>query len=385
MDKLSFYMRNSLQWIGLTSVVFSLGLASCGNKPTGPQAPPPTPVNVTTVTHGNATYFDSYPATATPLNQVDIKPQVSGNIIGIYFKDGQQVRKGQKLYEIDQQQYQAAVQAAIANLNVARANLAKAQQDADRYQELAKQDAIARQTLEHQLADLEAAKRQVEAAQANVASVRTNLNYSLISAPFDGTIGISQVKVGTAVYPQTLLNSVSTDNPMAVDIAIDQAEIPKFTAYFEKGTKPKDSIFTAVLPDGSVYPYPGQLYLLDRSIDPTTGTLKARLTFPNTKNELKAGLTTNIRVKHDAGDSSLLIPYKAVVEQLGEFFVFVAENGHAFQRKINLGTKISDKVVVKSGLKEGDKVITDGVQKLRDSSAIQVGPPKAPAAAPAAK
>jgi membrane fusion protein (multidrug efflux system) len=362
-------------------VVFSVSLTSCGDKKAGPQAPPPTAVNVYEVKHGNATYFDSYPATATPLNQVDIKPQVSGNIIGIYFKDGQQVKKGQKLYEIDQQQYQAAVQQAIANLNVAKANLAKSQQDADRYQELAKQDAIARQTLEHQIADLESAKRQVEAAQANVASVRTNLNYSIISAPFNGTIGISQVKVGTSVYPQTLLNSVSTDDPMAVDIAIDQAEIPKFTSYFEKGTKPKDSIFTAVLPDGSVYPYPGQLYLLDRSIDPTTGTLKARLTFPNQKNWLKAGLTTNIRVKHDAGDTSLLIPYKAVVEQLGEFFVFVADNGHAFQKKVSLGTKISDKIVVRSGLKEGDKVVIDGVQKLRDSSAIQVGAPKPPAAA----
>ena len=147
-------MRNSLQWIGLLSVVVSLSLASCGDKKTGPQAPPPVPVNVYTVATGNATYFDSYPGTATPLNQVDIKPQVSGNIVGIFFKDGQQVRKGQKLYEIDQQQYKAAVEQAIANLNVAKANLARSQQDADRYEDLAKQDAIAKQTLDHQRADL---------------------------------------------------------------------------------------------------------------------------------------------------------------------------------------------------------------------------------------
>src|SRR5215475_2777719 len=293
-------MRNSTQWIGFMSVVLSLSLASCGGgKPTGPQAPPPTPVDVYTVAAGNATYFDSYPGTATPLNQVDIKPQVSGNIIGIYFKDGQEVRKGMRLYSIDQQQYQAAVEAAKANLEVAKANLSKSQQDADRYEDLAKQDAIAKQTLDHQRADLEASKRQVEAAQANVANVSTNLKYSVIYAPFNGTIGISQVKIGTAVYPQTLLNSVSTDDPMAVDIAIDQAEIPKFTQYFEKGTKPKDSLFSAVLPDGSVYPYPGQLYTLDRSVDPTTGTLRARITFPNPKNELRAGLTTNIRVRHE--------------------------------------------------------------------------------------
>jgi len=360
------------------SVVLSLSLVSCGDsKPAGPQAPPPATVDVYTVAPGNATYFDSYPGTATPLNQVDIKPQVAGNIIGIYFKDGQEVKRGQKLYEIDQQQYKAAVEAAVANLNVAKANLARSQQDADRYEDLAKQDAIAKQTLDHQRADLESSKRQVEAAQANVASVETNLKYSVIYAPFNGTIGISQVKVGTSVYPQTLLNSVSTDDPMAVDIAIDQAEIPKFTKYFS--AKSKDSLFTAVLPDGSIYDHPGSLYLLDRSVDPTTGTLKARVTFPNPKNELKAGLTTNIRVKHDAGDSSLLIPYKAIVETLGENFVFVVENGHALQRKVLLGTKINDKIVVRSGLKAGDQVVINGVQKLRDSSAVAVGAPKAPA------
>ncbi|WP_431215707.1 efflux RND transporter periplasmic adaptor subunit [Puia sp. P3] len=270
-----------------------------------------------------------------------------------------------------------------ANLAVAQANLNKAQQDADRYQDLAKDSAIARQTLDHAIADLDASKRQVEAAKANVAAVQTNLNYSIIYAPFDGTIGISQVKVGTAVYPQSLLNSVSTDDPMAVDIAIDQAEIPMFNRYFEKGTKAQDSLFTAVLPDGSVYPRPGTLYTLDRSVDPTTGTLRARITFPNPKNELRAGLTTNIRVRHEAGDSSMLIPYKAVVEQLGEYFVYLADNGRAFQKKVTLGTKINDKIVVRGGIKPGDEVVTDGVQKLRDSIAIQVGPPRAPAAAPA--
>ena len=361
--------------MGLLSVA-AFCLASCGNKSTGPQAPPPAAVNAYTVETGNATYFDNYPATATPLNQVDIKPQVSGNIVGIFFKDGQQVRKGQKLYEIDQQQYKAAVEQANANLDVAKANLARSQQDYDRYQDLAKQDAIAKQVLDHQVADLEANKRQVQAAQANVASVETNLKYSEIYAPFDGTIGISLVKVGTSVYPQTLLNSVSTDNPMAVDISVNQAEIPRFTAFFEKG-KDRDSTFTAMLPDGSVYPYPGQLYLIDRSVDPTTGTIKVRLTFPNPKDELKAGLTTNIRVKHAGGDSTLLIPYKSVVESLGEFFVFVIEDSIALQKKVSLGTRIGPNIVVRSGLTKGQKVVTEGVQKLRDSSIVRLAPPKA--------
>jgi RND family efflux transporter MFP subunit len=383
MEKLSFYMRNSTRWIGLMSVMG--GLASCGNKQAAQQqAPPPVAVSVYAAAPGNATYFDQYPATVIPLNQVDIKPQISGNIINIFFKDGQHVTKGERLYQIDQQQYKAAYDQAIANLNVSKANLSKSQQDADRYIELAKKDAIALQTRDHALADLESSKRQVDAAQANVTDVQTNLKYSVISAPFDGTIGISQVKVGTAVYPQTLLNSISSDDPMAVDIAIDQADIPRYTEYLQTAngkTREADSLFTIVLPGGEAYPYPGRLYLLDRSVDPQTGTLKARLVFPNKKGLLKPGVTTNVRVRHDGGSSSLLIPYKAVVEQLGEYFVFVDDHDKAIQRKVSLGAKINDKVVVRTGLQQGDSVITEGVQKLRDSVAIQVGAPKAPATA----
>jgi RND family efflux transporter MFP subunit len=383
MEKLSTYMRNRIRRIGIISIM--IGLVSCGEKKTAQQqAPPPVSVGVYTVKTGNATYYDIYPATVTPLNQVDIKPQVSGNISHIFFQDGQFVHKGQKLYEIDQQQYQAAYEQAVANLNVSKANLAKSQQDADRYTELAQKDAIARQTLDHAVADLESSKRQVEAAQANVTSVGTNLKYSVISAPFDGTIGISMVKVGTSVYPQTLLNSVSSDDPMAVDIAITQAEIPHFSQILGKSQSEKDSIFTVILPEGSVYPYPGHLSFLDRAVDPQTGTIKARLIFPDPKKVLKAGITTNIRVKHDSGDSSLLIPYKAVVEQLGEYFVFVVNNSRAIQRKVSLGTMISDKIVVRSGLQQGDSVVTEGVQKLRDSLAVQIGAPKPPAATPAA-
>jgi RND family efflux transporter MFP subunit len=382
MDKSFFYMRNTIGWTGFIPLIF--GLAACGdNKAPQQTAPPPVAVSVVAVQSGNATYFDNYPATVTPLQQVDIKPQVSGNIINIFFKDGQHVSRGQKLYEIDQQQYQAAYEQAVANLNVSKANLNKAQQDADRYTELAAKDAIAKQVLDHAIADLESAKRQVDAAKANVESVATNLKYSLISAPFDGTVGISLVKVGTSVYPQTLLNSISSDDPLAVDIAIDQAQIPRFEIYLQKGARDLDSTFTMTLPDGSYYPYPGHIYLLDRSVDPQTGTLKARLVFPNKQGLLKPGLTTNVRVKHSAGDTTLLVPYKAVVEQLGEFFVYVSSQNKALQRKVSLGPKIADKVIIRSGLKQGDSIVTDGVQKLRDSTAIQVGAPKP--APPAAK
>ena len=353
------------------------GLVACGNdKPAGPAAPPPVAVSVYTAAQGDATFYDDYPATVAALNQVDIKPQVSGNITHIFFQDGQHVRQGQALYEIDQQQYKGQYEAAVANLNVAKANLAKSQQDADRYTDLAQKDAIARQTLDHALADLESSKRQVDAAQANVSTAQTNLKYSMIYAPFDGTIGISQVKLGTAVYPQTLLNTVSSNNPLAVDVALDQKQIGRFSILLQQKSPAGDSTFTFVMPDGSPYPYPGRILLLDRAVDPTTGTIKARLTFPNVKDILRPGITGNVRVQNKGAQGSILIPFKSVVEQMGEYFVFVlGDSSKVAQKKVQLGAHVGDKIVARDGVQAGDKVVTEGVQKLRDGVKVQVGAP----------
>jgi RND family efflux transporter MFP subunit len=237
-----------------------LSLASCGGNPDPSlqKAPPPVAVNTYTVQEGAAAYQDIYPGTVTALNQIEIRAQVSGYITGIFFAEGQLVHKGDKLYSIDPQQYLGSYEQSVANLKVAEANLAKADQDADRYLELSKQDAIAKQILDHALADLEANKKQVEAAKANVSAVQTNLNYTIIRAPFSGTIGISAVKLGAAVSPgQTILNTISSDNPIGVDFAVDEKQIPRFLQL--QGNKEaalKDSIFTILLANQSVYPLP---------------------------------------------------------------------------------------------------------------------------------
>ena len=377
MRKPILYLRMDVA--GLLAVYAGIVLmSSCGSKPAeAPKAPPPVPVTLYSLQKGNAVYFDEYPATLIPLNEVQLRPQVTGYITGIFFKDGQHVTKGQRLYSIDQQQYQAAYNQAVANVNVAKANLGKAQQDADRYDELLKKDAIARQTAEHAQADLQASKMQMEAAKANVASVQTNVKYSTIYAPFDGTIGISQVKLGSPVSPgQTVLNTVSTVNPMAADISVGQNEIIRF-AGLEHSAKQKDSVFTLAFSDNVIYPQTGSISLIDRAVDPQTGTIKVRLLFSNTKDLLKAGMNGNIRVKNNGGDSTfLLAPYKAVVEQLGENFIYVASNNKAIQHKVVLGAKINDKVIIKSGLNVGDSIVIDGVQKLKDSTAIASAPHK---------
>lgn len=363
-----------------TGIAVMIWMSSCGsgNKQDAQQkAPPPVPVNVYEVKKGSAVYFDEYPATTVALNEVEIRPQVAGYITGIFFTDGQRVQKGQKLYAIDQQQYKAGYDQAVANLNVAKANLAKAQQDADRYTELQKNDAIARQTVEHAQADLEAAKMQMEAAKANVANVQTNLRYSIITAPFDGTIGISQVKPGTAVSPgQTVLNTISSDDPMAVDFAVNQKEIARFAQLLQKAPSPTDSTFTLQLPDLSLYSFPGHISVIDRAVDPQTGTIKTRVLFPNKSKTLRAGMSCNIRVKSNGSQQSLLVPAKAMIEQMGEFFVYVVtDSNKVSQRKIITGPLINDKIEVKDGLQEGEKIVTDGIQKLKDGALVKPANP----------
>lgn len=359
-------------YLFLITAIISLSEIACSSNNAG-QKPvtAAVPVTVYKIVPGSTAYFDIYPATVTPLNLVELRPEVSGYITDIYFKDGQHVSKGMKLYGIDQRQYKAANDQAIANLNVAKANLFKAKQDYDRYTELAKNDAIARQVLEHSEADLQAAKMQVEAAESNVKVVETNFRYSVIYAPFEGTIGISNVKLGSSVAAgQTLLNTVSSDNPMAVDFSVDEKQINRFTEILHKKPDPGDNTFTVVLPDKTIYPYPGTISLLDRAIDPQTGTIRTRLIFPDPKNVLRAGLTCNVRVQNNSASGTILIPFKAVVEQMGEYFVFVVNGNKVSQKRITLGNQVNDQVIVQEGLQIGDEIVTQGTQKLRDNSVI---------------
>lgn len=355
------------------AVVFFLVSCSGGQQQQQMQGPPPfVKVTVDTVSTSNASYYDEYPATVAAFNQTDLRAQVSGFVTGVFFKDGDRVRKGQKLYSLDAQQFDANYQQAVANLQVQQTNLLKAQKDADRYHELDKQDAIAKQQVDYADAALEAAKKQVAAAEANVTSVQTSVKYSSIYAPFDGTIGISQVKVGSQVTPGvTVLNTVSSDNPMAVDVAVDQKQIFHFTQLQQAGIKPGDSTFTLAF-GNDVYPYPGKISMIDRAVDPQTGTIKLRLEFPNNQNQLKAGMSGSIRVKNSTADA-VIIPYKAVTEQLGEFFVYVVNDSNKVsQRKVVLGKQIKTNVIIKDGLKAGEKIAVQGVQNLREGAEIKI-------------
>jgi len=359
-------------------------LWSACNKQAKPNAaPPPTPVSVAEAKTADAVYYDQYQGAVVALNSVELRSEVSGFITGIFFKEGDVVPKGKELYEIDRRKYEAAYQEAEANLLSANANLIKAQKDIDRYTMLLKNDAVARQTVDQAQAAYETSKSQVAVAKAGVLSAKTDLSYSIISAPFTGRIGISQVKLGAQVSPgTTLLNTISSEHPIGVDVVINEQDINRFYNLQKRST---DSTFTLQTSDGTRYNKPGKVLAIDRGVASGTGTIKVRIQFPNEDDVLKDGMSCVLNVLNSQSGERVQIPYKAISEQMGEFFVFVSQDTIAKQHKVKIGPRIGTDVVIMSGLQAGDKVITEGFQRLRDGGKITLGGPPQQAPAKGAK
>lgn len=351
-------------------------LSACGGKEQqAGQGPPAVPVTVHQVASSDAIYYDEYPAVISALNEVELRAQVNGYITGIHFTEGERVKKGQKLYSIDQQQSEAAYQQALANLAVQETNLLKAERDVERYRELEKKDAIAKQQVDYAEATYLSAQKMVDAAKAAVRNVQTNVRYSTIIAPFDGTIGISLVKLGAAVTPgQTLLNTISSDDPIAADITVDQRELYRFSQMMNQKPAANDSTFRLAF-GNSIYSHPGRITVIDRAVDRQTGSIKMRITFPNPDHELRSGMSASLRVLSTSSKNAVIIPYKAVIEQLGEFFVYVADGDKVTQRQVKLGKQINRDIIIHAGLEPGETIVIEGVQNLREGSAIAVANP----------
>lgn len=371
-------MNNKIQ-SGIYTCIILLVLTACGGA--GQNAmPPAAAVKTETVELKDPIYYDIYPGNVVALNTVVLNSEVSGFITGIYFQEGQVVRKGQKLYEIEQSKYQAAYSSADAALKIAQANLEKTRKDSERYKQLGEKGMTTQQRLEYSEADLLTAESQVTAAKATLQRAQIDLQHAMIIAPFDGTIGISLVKMGTFVTAgQTKLNTVSSNDPISIDFVINEKEISNFVSLEQKKLTKYDSLFTLALPDNSIYPHPGKILFLDRAVDMQTGTLKIRLTFPNPKKALKDGMSCNVRVENKHADKVVVIPNKSVTEQMGEYFVYVVEQDTARQHKVKVGKVVGKNIVIQEGLKPGEQIIIEGIQKLRDGVAVQTGDPQAQA------
>lgn len=373
-------------------------LFACGDrKKDAPKTNMPEAVNFVVVQPEKAVYYDKFPGTVVPMMQVEIRPVIEGYVTGVYFKEGEHVKKGQKLYTIDDTKFMASYHQAEANVKVAESNLDQAQKDFNRYNYLNEHEAVAKQILDHAGTTLQNAKNQVVASKQDLAKAKRDLDFSTITAPFDGVIGISQVKLGNAVVAgQTVMNTISTDDPMAVDILVNEKQIPRFMKLKQKTTSAADSTFTIVLADNSVYNYPGRIQIIDRGVNPQTGAIIVRLAFPNGSSGLRAGMSCTVQVRNDDTAMQILLPGKAITEQMGEYSVFVIRDTampaadadkknagapvaalHAFQRKVVQGQVVGDHVIIKSGIQVGDSVVTDGIQKLHNGTLVKIGTPPA--------
>jgi len=350
------------------------GLLSCsGNSANKKTDTPVVPVTVANVGLSTAIFYNSYPANVIALKEVELRGQVSGYITGIYFNEGKKVHAGEKLYEIDRRKYQAAYDEAQSNVKIAEDNFEKVQRDANRYTDLSKENAVAQQLYDNAMTDLKTAKQRVDAANSELIKAKTDLEYSLIFAPFDGTIGFSSVKLGALVTPgQTLLNTVSSDDPMGVDLEISETELRRFQQLENDIASEIDTTFRVVLTDNSIYPLAGKISVIDRAVNPQTGSIRVRITVPNPEGILKPGMSCKVLVLNINAGKQIIIPSTAVVEQLGEYFVFKVKDNVVEQVKILVGPRVNANFIVLKGLATGETIVVEGTQKLHDGTEVKI-------------
>jgi membrane fusion protein (multidrug efflux system) len=309
--------------------------------------------------------------------EVDLRARVTGILLATHFQDGAIVAEGQKLFSIDPREFRAQVASAQARLASAEASLSRARQDVARYKPLLADEAIARQVYDNAVAAADQAQAEVEASRAALQETQLGLDYAEIRAPLRGRIGAAQVFPGGLVTAgQTVLATLSSDDPAWVYFTISEAEL----LAFEKRTAsqpllPDDPRLKVrlILSDGSEYPLPGRINFGDRALDPTTGTYRLRAEFPNPDHKLLPGLFARVRATGQEIENALIVPDRAVQEQLGRYFVTVVGDGDkAEMRPVTLGPRFGNRQVVTSGLQAGDRVVAEGIQKARPGTQLKV-------------
>jgi membrane fusion protein (multidrug efflux system) len=313
--------------------------------------------------------------------EVDLRARVSGILLKTHFEDGALVQEGQLLFSIDAREYRAQVNNARAQVASAEANLSRALQDVARYKPLLADEAIARQVYDNAVAAASQAQAQVDASRAALQESQLGLDYAEVRAPMHGRIGAAQVFPGGLVTAgQTLLATISSDDPAWVYFTISESELLDYERRQGGRNVAADDpirVVQLLLSDGSVYPLPGRINFGDRALDATTGTYKLRAEFPNPNHSLLPGLFARVRATGSTLENALIIPDRAVQEQLGRYFLtVVGADDKAEMRPVTLGERFGNRQVILSGLAAGDRVVVEGIQKARPGTPLKVVPVK---------
>jgi len=382
---------------GLGGAILALCFtAGCGKEQKAAPPPPPA-VEVTGVIQKDVPIYKEWVGTADGLVNATIQAQVTGYLVKQSYNEGEFVRKGQVLFEIDPRTFQAAVDGAQGALEQARGQLAQAdarwvtsKANLARVRPLAEKNAVSQKDLDDAVgaelstrASVEAAKASIASAQAALETARLNLGFTRVASPVDGIAGIAKAQVGNLVGPGQIqeLTAVSTVDPIKVYIAVSEQEYTRYqekkgksTAERQIGTVPLE----LTLADGTVLPQKGKFSLADRQVDVKTGTIRVGALFPNPGNILRPGQYALVRATMETKKGALLVPQRAVTEVQGKFLVAVVGGDNVVElRPVTPAERVGSLWVIDKGLKPGETVVVEGVQKVK--TGVRVAPTEAAA------
>ncbi len=344
------------------------------------QAAPPPEVFVSEVVQKDVPLYRELVGQTRGFENVEIRARVEGYLDKVAYNEGSFVRKGQVLYRIDPKPFEAALASARADLATANARLEKTKNDVARYQPLVEQRAVSRQELDTALSFRDAAQAQVEAQQAKVEQAQLNLGYTTVRSPIDGLAGTTQVDAGSLVGrgESTLLTTVSRIEPILFRAGISEAEfldISRRADEMRHQRGGKTIPIELILADGTVYPHTGRLDAIERAIDPTTGTLSVQFTFANPERLLRPGQYGRARFEIEVRKAALLVPQRAVQELQNLYSVAVVGSDNTVKiRTVKVGPRFGNLWVIEEGVKPGEKVVVEGLQRVREGAAVNPKP-----------
>ena len=358
-----------------------LFLYSCREQ--APKQAPPPDITVVEVIQDSVAIKKDFVGQIYGEVDIPIRARVSGFLEGIHFREGFQVNKGQLLYTIDPQPFEAEVARQMSALAEARTMLAKAESDLKRYKPLAEINAVAQSDLDAVQAQYDAALAYVDAANASVRLAKINLGYCRMTSPIDGVIGKTKAKVGEFVGQDpnpVILNTVSKIGNVRVEFFLSESDflalsrervenIRKMAK--EKETKTPKETLQLILADGSTFDNRGSVDFLDREVDPSTGAILIQASFPNPDKILRPGLFARVRAIMDRIGDAILVPQKCVTEIQGNYSVYKvdAQNKIIFQ-PVTIGERLGDMWLIEEGLQTGDKVVLEGLQFVREGVVV---------------
>jgi membrane fusion protein (multidrug efflux system) len=373
--------------IVVLSGLVATAVAGCSKKEAPAGAPPE--VYVIDVVQKDVPIYMELVGQTRGSQDVEIRARVEGYLDRVAFTEGSFVRRGALLYQIDPLPLEAALANAKAQLATAQARLDKTNTDVNRLTPLAKQQAVSQQELDNALSARDAARAQVDANKAAVDKATLDLGYTRITAPLDGLVGTTEVKAGNLVGrgESTLLTTVSQTNPILFRAGISEAEYLRLAKRIAEAggaaAGRQKAEIQLLLADGTVHPHPGQVDAIERAVDATTGTLAVQFKFPNPDRVVRPGQYGRARFVIETKPAALLVPQRAVTELQNLYSVAVVGAGNKVEfRNVKVGPRVDSLWLIAEGLKPGEKVIVEGLQKARDGAVVS---PKAAAAAPAGK